>query len=125
MYAVIRRYNSYEGMSDKIVQRVNQGFVPLISAMRGFISYYLLDGGDGMIATVSVFEDRQGADDSTQAASEWVRKNIANMIKTAPVIVTGAVSAHAARAGQAIPGGVVADRRPAPTPGVNPSESRR
>jgi hypothetical protein len=123
MYAVIRRYNSYEGMSDKIVRRVNEGFVPLISGMRGFVSYYLLDVGDGTIATVSVFEDRQGADESTQAASEWVRKNIANMIRTAPVIVTGHVSAHAARGGQALPPAGGADRRPAP--GVNPSEARR
>ena len=123
MYAVIRRYNTYEGMSDKFVQRVNEGFVPLISAMRGFVSYYLLDSGDGTIAAVSVFEDRQGADESTQAASEWVRKNIASMIKTAPVIMTGRVSAHAARGGQTLAPGIIGDRRPAP--GVNPSESRR
>jgi hypothetical protein len=123
MYAVIRRFNIYEGTTNKIIQRVNEGFLPMISKMRGFVSYHLIDGGDGIISSMSVFEDRQGAEEFTHVANEWVRKNLANVIKTAPVILTGVVAAHGERPG----GGITADRRPsaATAPGANPSEARR
>ena len=45
--------------------------------------------------SVSTFEDRAGAEASTRAATEWVRNNVGSMIKTAPVIITGEVVAHA------------------------------
>jgi antibiotic biosynthesis monooxygenase len=127
MYAAIRRYNIYEGTNDQFVRRVNEGFVPLISKMPGFVAYYFLDAGEGAVVSVSVFEDRQGADESTHIASEWVRKNVASLIKTSPVIVTGQVKAHAERAAQATSPGASADRRPsaATAQGVNPAEARR
>ena len=57
MYASIRRY---EGLSsiDEIVKRVEEGFVPIISEGRGFVAYYLVDAGDGIGATISVFESQ-------------------------------------------------------------------
>lgn len=126
MYAVIRRFNTQEGATSKIVQRVNEGFIPWVSGLRGFASYDLIDGGDGSFASVTVFEDRQGAEEFAHAANEWVRKNLANLIRTAPVILTGVVAAHTERPAQP-PGTSASERRPqaAAPPGANPSELRR
>ena len=94
MYAVIRRYNVAAGAAGTMVQRANEGFAPLISKISGFVSWYLINAGDDSVVTVSVFEDRAGADESTRVASDWVKQNLASMIRTAPVILAGEVAAQ-------------------------------
>ena len=95
MYGVIRRYNVQEGMTHRMVKRVNESFAPLVSSLPGFISYYLINGGDGTVTAISIFDSRDHAEESNRVASEWVRDNIRAMVKTAPVIVGGEVGAHA------------------------------
>jgi hypothetical protein len=53
MYVAVRRY---EGVSDsqKVAQLVEQVYVPIISEMPGFVAYYWVDAGDGVIASTSV-----------------------------------------------------------------------
>jgi heme-degrading monooxygenase HmoA len=96
MYAVVRRYNIAPGSADTITQKVHESFLPLISQAPGFVGYYLLNAGDGTIASISIFEDKAGADASTKTATDWVRQNLASLIRTAPVIMTGEVVAQMA-----------------------------
>ena len=100
MYAAIRRYNAYQGSTEELVRRVNTGFIPLLSQQPGFLAYFGVDPGDGSILTVSIFEDKAGADASSRAAQEWVKSNLSSMIKNAPVIVTGEVVLHKAATGE-------------------------
>jgi hypothetical protein len=74
---------------------VNEEFLPRVRQMPGFLGYYVVDGGDGTLVSVSLFEDRAGAEESTRAATGWVRERLGHLIKTAPVISTGEVVAHA------------------------------
>lgn len=95
MFSVIRRYNVREGMSQQVADRVNAEFLPLLREMRGFVSYALINPGDGTLMSISVFSDRGGADESTRAASEWVREHVARMVANSPVILSGEVCAYA------------------------------
>jgi hypothetical protein len=45
------------------------------------------------MASVSVFEDRAGAENSTERAADWVRDNIAELIPNPPEVTTGEVVA--------------------------------
>ena len=94
MFAVIRRYNTHEGTTEKIVQRVREGFVPLISGLPGFVSYDVVRAADGSLLSMSVFETRDAADASNRLASDWVHDNLASLIRTAPVILSGDVMVH-------------------------------
>ena len=94
MFAVIRRYNTQQNSAQKIEQRVREGFVPIISRLPGFVSYDVVRSTDGTLLSVSVFESRQAADDSNRLASDWVRDNLASLIRTAPVILSGDVIVH-------------------------------
>ena len=58
----------------------------------GFQAYYLLDTWDGGFATISVFEDRAGAEESPRAAAKWVAENIADWTPNSPTIVQGDVA---------------------------------
>lgn len=92
MYASIRRYKVTT--IETLAQRVQEGFVPLISALPGFVAYYVVDGGDGMAASVSVFKTQAGAEESNRLAAEWARKNIAELIASAPETTAGEVIVH-------------------------------
>ena len=94
MFAVIRRYNTHENSAHKIEQRVREGFIPLISRIPGFVSYDVVRSTDGTMVSISIFETRQAADDSSHLASDWVHDNLASLIRTAPVILSGDVIVH-------------------------------
>lgn len=93
MYATVRRY---EGVTDSAEagRRVEEGFVPLIKDISGFVTYYWLDAGDGLMASTSVFEDQAGADESNERAADWVRENLASLLPNPPQITEGEVVAH-------------------------------
>ena len=94
MYASIRRYQVNLGAEAEIIQRVNEGFVPIISKSPGFIAYYLVDAGDGVIATVSIFQDQVGAEESNAMAAEWVIDNLISLVPDPPLITAGEVKIH-------------------------------
>ena len=120
MFAVIRRYNTHEGTADRIVQRVRDGFIPLISKLPGFVSYDVVRAADGCLVSMSVFETRQAAEDSNRLASDWVHDNLASLIRTAPIILSGEVMVHH-------PGAATGASAPAPRARIVPdrlTESR-
>ena len=64
MYVAVRRY---EGVSDpqKVAKVAQEGFVPIISQMPGFVAYYSVDAGDGVVVSTSVFEHKDAEEQST------------------------------------------------------------
>ena len=64
MHAVIRHYHFKIEDGDKIDKLVEEDFVPLLKKAKGFVRYYWLNTGGGEGASLSVFEDKAGADES-------------------------------------------------------------
>lgn len=93
MYIAIRKYYIIPGSVDEFMQRVQGGFVPVISQVPGFISYYALKVRNDEVVTISIFETRVGAEESTPRALEWVQKNIAWLIQGFPEVMIGQVRA--------------------------------
>jgi hypothetical protein len=93
MYATVRRY---EGVTDprEAAKRVQEGFVPLISGMKGFVDYYWVDLGDGSMMSVSVFESLSDAIESNQNAAAWVKANLSSVLPQKPRVEAGLVVAH-------------------------------
>ncbi|MER6104131.1 hypothetical protein ABT115_17830 [Streptomyces sp. NPDC001832] len=93
MYAVVRRY---EGVTDpaEAGRQVNEGFVPLLRQVQGFVSYYWVDAGGGVMVSTSVFQDRAGAEASTERATDFVRDRLAFLLPNPPQVTAGEVVAH-------------------------------
>jgi hypothetical protein len=93
MYASVRRY---EGVTDpaEAGRRVAEGFVPLISDIPGFVAYYWVDAGNGVMVSTSVFRDQAGAERSNLTARDWVAQNLAPLLPNPPQITAGSVVAH-------------------------------
>ena len=94
MHVAIRRYQTDPASVDEIMRQVNEGFIPIIKDAEGFLAYYALNAGAGEIATVSVFEDQAGAEESIRMAADWVRQNLAALLPDPPEITAGGVEAH-------------------------------
>src|ERR671928_813398 len=94
MHVAIRRYQTDPASVDEIMRQVNEGFIPIIKEADGFLAYYALNTGAGEIATVSIFEDQAGAEESVRMAADWVRQNLAALLPDPPQITAGEVEAH-------------------------------
>src|SRR4051794_30034475 len=94
MHVAIRRYQMDPVSVDEVMRQVNEGFIPIIKDADGFLAYYALNVGAGEIATVSVFEDQAGAEESSRRAADWVRNNLAALLPDPPEVTAGEVEAH-------------------------------
>ena len=94
MYAVIRHYHFKPEDGKKIDQLVQEGFVPLLKNAKGFVRYYWLDTGEGEGASLSVFQDQAGADESILIAADFVKANMSEFMIQKPEVIEGAVKAH-------------------------------
>ncbi len=96
MYVSVRRYEMDAEEVDELMRRVEEGFVPIISNAPGFIAYYVLDAGEGVVASISIFTDQAGAEESTRLAADYVKENLAALLQFLPEITAGEVKVHKA-----------------------------
>ena len=96
MHATIRRYDGIDqARTDELVGKVSETLVPKLSKMDGFKGYYLIEGENGILSSLGLFETSAQADESTKVASNWVRdEKLETAFPNAPKITSGKVVAH-------------------------------
>ncbi len=68
MYATVRKYSIIPGSVKEVMQRIEGGFLPIISEASGFLAYYALRVGANEVITISIFDTLAGAQESTPLA---------------------------------------------------------
>jgi hypothetical protein len=94
MFAVIRHYHFDKKDSAEIDRLIQEQFVPIIRKAKGFVRYYWLDTGNGEGASFGVFKDKDGADESVALAAEFVRTQLAQLLRQKPEVIEGSIKAH-------------------------------
>lgn len=92
MYAVVRRYDGVRDPAEA-GRRVKEGFVPLLREVPGFVAYYWVNAGGGVMYSTSVFQDQAGEEESTKRAENYVRDNLASLFPHLPQVTAGEVVA--------------------------------
>jgi hypothetical protein len=59
--------------------------------MPGFVASYMVDAGDGVLVTTSVFEHKDAEKQSTFRAGEFIAENLAPLIRNPPQVTAGEV----------------------------------
>jgi hypothetical protein len=95
MHITIRRYQIHPGSTSKLIEAIQEKFLPIIQKAPNFIGYYAIDEGDGNVSAVSLFEDEESALASNQLAANWILQNLSNLITMPPKITSGDVVASA------------------------------
>jgi hypothetical protein len=96
MYAAVRRF---EGVTDsqKVAQVAEEGFVPIISDLPGFVAHYTVDAGDGVMVGISVFEHKDAEEESTFLAGEFVAEHLEPLMPNPPQVTAGEVVVYKAK----------------------------
>ena len=94
MFAVIRHYHFNPGDGAEIDRRIREEFVSLVKSAKGFVRYYWLDTGDGEGASLSVYKDKAGADESVRLAADYVKEHLSKLLTQKPEVIEGPVKAH-------------------------------
>jgi hypothetical protein len=90
MYATVRRYERVTDPAEA-GRRVREGFVPLISEMEGFIAYYWIDAGNGVMVSTSVFETQAEEQASNERAAGFAHENLTELLPNPPRVMEGEV----------------------------------
>ena len=94
MFAVIRHYHFDSKDGAEIDRRIREEFVPIIKKTKGFVRYYWLDTGKGEGASLSVFNEKAGADESVRLAADYVKEHLSKLLTQKPEIIEGPIKAH-------------------------------
>ena len=89
MHGSVRKYRMDPELVETVAVKVEDGFVPIVSKLPGFVSYMVFEGEDGLIVTVSVFETEEAANQSADAAREWIKENVSDYVQEPLDVMTG------------------------------------
>lgn len=87
MYATIRRYRNMRSV-EEAARRAEAELVPILKRLPGFRAYYVIDCGEGVTASVSMFDGHEGALASNEEAVAWVLENLSDGYDGEPPEVT-------------------------------------
>jgi hypothetical protein len=96
MYATHRRYEGIDQTRiEELTRKVNESFIPRLSNLPGFKGYFLMEAGDGVVRSTSLFDTSRQAEDSTRIAAEWMKEEkLEKIVPNAPKVTVRKVLAH-------------------------------
>jgi hypothetical protein len=84
-------YAASGGLADALIE--NESTIrDLISGIEGFRAYYFVRGDGDAAASVSVYDDRAGAEELNRLAAEWIAENVPDLSVSAPSVTAGEVA---------------------------------
>ncbi len=79
MHASVRKYKVDEGQLDELWRRIADIFVPRLEGSPGFVGYHVVDAGNGIVITVTLGDDSEAVERSTEIAAEFVRDHLGDL----------------------------------------------
>jgi hypothetical protein len=99
MFATIRRdYGVDQNRTVELSNKVTQTLLPKLEKLPGFAGYYLIEAGNGVFSSLTLFETPEQGTESTKLVATWIRdENLNTMIPNEPKITSGQVVVHSDR----------------------------
>jgi len=91
MYAVVRNYSG-AGAKElfELLDERKSDVETALRAVDGFVSYTLIRTNEGGVS-VTVCQDQDGTDESSQVARDWIKTNTAGLDTNPPTVSKGPV----------------------------------
>jgi hypothetical protein len=99
MYATHRRYEGIDQTRvEELSRKVNESLIPKLSKLPGFQGYFLMEAGEGVVRSTTLFDTLAQAEDSTRIAAEWTQEEkLEKLVPNAPKVTVRKVIAHETR----------------------------
>jgi hypothetical protein len=100
MYATHRRYEGIDqSRIEELSRKVNESLLPKLSKLPGFEGYFLMEAGEGVVRSTTLFDTLAQAEDSTRIAAEWMQEEkLEKLVPNAPKVTVRKVIAHETKA---------------------------
>jgi hypothetical protein len=95
VHASVRQYRVRD--IDTLVSRIEDEFVEQVTGIDGFVGYYVIDDGDGAVASVTVGETADAVAESTRLTAAWMRDSASELVDGEPEVTVGEVRVRAER----------------------------
>jgi hypothetical protein len=92
LYVTMHNYKIGSGRPLEVASRAEE-FLGVVGRIPGFRAYYMIDGGDELIGSVSVFETREGIEECDRLAAQFVEEHLAGFRISQVEITEGEVLA--------------------------------
>jgi hypothetical protein len=95
MYALVQRY-TIKDMSDLdgIVDLFKVGFVPIVKRSPGFVTYHLINAGNNILMSFSLFREEAGVDETARMAAGYVQQVLGQDVQESTEVAQGEVLIH-------------------------------
>jgi hypothetical protein len=96
MHATIRRYEGVDqNRTDELSTKISESLAPRLSKLPGFSGYYLIETGNGVMSSLSLFENAEQAEESNRVAATWMREeHLETAFPNSPKVTSGKVLAR-------------------------------
>ena len=96
MHATIRRHDGVDqNRSTELTSKVSETLIPKLKKLPGFKGYYLVDAGNGVFTSLSLFETPEQGMESTKFVATWIREEkLETMLPNEPKITSGKIVAR-------------------------------
>ncbi|MGO9741179.1 MAG: antibiotic biosynthesis monooxygenase [Roseiarcus sp.] len=94
MYAAIRQVKAKPGLEEGIIEQV-KGAVDIVSAVPGFMGYYVIHAPDDTVTAISIFNTAEQANESNERALAWIEQHMAPYVIGEATATAGPVIVHA------------------------------
>ncbi|HXF96002.1 MAG TPA: hypothetical protein VNI61_07845, partial [Gemmatimonadales bacterium] len=91
MHVVLRRYRIRYGAMELTPRYARETLLPRLRQVPGFSAYYLVNAGDGLVASLGLFETAEGAATGDQLVAEWFRNDWPAFRAVPPELTSGEV----------------------------------
>jgi hypothetical protein len=79
MHASVRKYKVDQEQMGELSRRIDGRFTPRLSQLPGFVAYHAVDAGNGILITVTLGNDLDAVERSTDLAAEFVRDELSDL----------------------------------------------
>jgi hypothetical protein len=99
MHAIVRRYELGAGSRGmgavkELTRRCQEELVPNLGGLDGFTAYYVVDTGNGIISSVSIFEHEAGAEKGNEVVKQFYRERLQGLLQANPQVTSGEAVVH-------------------------------
>lgn len=89
MFATVRKYNAMPALVEELIKKQDD-IKSVLRPINGFHAYYLLKTSDGALS-MTVCEDRAGAEESNRVAATWLKDKLPTFATRPAEISSGEV----------------------------------
>src|SRR5438067_976203 len=81
MYAEVTRFRIDPNACTEAIRRLVEDLVPhLVEQVPGVLGYYVLEAGDGVLATVTICDSQEDLEECARLATEWAKQRLSEDI---------------------------------------------